>query len=136
MLTKILAGLAGIVAAFAVIALTQRLGHVFYPPPADLDVRDIEAFREFTAGMPIMAFLFVLVAYYAGSLVGTFVAGWIAGFRTLIYAVLIGGLVLAGTVANLVMIPHPPWFSVMAVLGIPASAYLGSRLAPVRSQAQ
>ena len=136
MLTKIIAGLTGIVAALAVIALTQRLGHVVYPPPADLDVRDVEAFREYTAGMPIMALLFVLVAYYAGSLVGTFVAGWIAGFRTLIYAGVIGGLVLVGTVANLVEIPHPLWFSLLAVPGIPACAYLGSRLAPVRSQAQ
>jgi len=132
MLTRILAGLAGIVAALAVIALTQRLGHIVYPPPPDLDVRDIEAFREFTANMPLMALLFVLLAYYAGSLVGTFVAGWIAGFRTLIYTGVIGGLVLAGTIANLSQIPHPLWFSVLAVIGIPLFAYLGGRLAPVR----
>ena len=136
MLTKIVAGLAGIAAAFAVIALTQHLGHRVYPPPPDLDVSDIEAFRKFTAGLPLMAFLFVLLAYYAGSLAGTFVAGWIAGFRTLIYAGLIGGLVLAGTVANLVMIPHPLWFSILAVIGIPLFAYLGSRLAPVRRVTQ
>jgi len=136
MLTRILAGLAGIVAAFAVIALTQRLGHIVYPPPADLDVRDIEAFREFTAGMPIMAFWFVLIAYYAGAFVGTFVAGWIAGFRTLLYAGVIGGLVLTGTIANLVMIPHPVWFSILAVIGIPSFAYLGSRLTPVRRVSQ
>ena len=136
MLTKILAGLAGLVAAFAVIALTQRLGHVVHPPPADLDVSDVEAFREYTANMPITALLFVLIAYYAGSLAGTFVAGWIAGFRTLIYAGVIGGIVLAGTIANLAVIPHPLWFSVLAVAGIPLSAYLGSRLAPVRISPQ
>ncbi len=136
MLTKILAGLAGLVAALAVIALTQRLGHVVYPPPPDLDVHDIEAFREFTAGLPLMALLFVLIAYYAGSFVGTFVAGWIAGFRTLIYTGVIGGLVLAGTIANLAQIPHPLWFSILAVIGIPLFAYLGGRLAPVRRAEQ
>ncbi|MEM8816154.1 MAG: hypothetical protein AAFX56_17765 [Pseudomonadota bacterium] len=135
MLTKVVAVLAGIVAAFAAIAIIQSIGHAVIPPPADLDVSDIEAFREWMATLPVAAFLFVLAAYYGGAFLGSFVAGWIAGLRSLIYPAIVGGLVLAGTIANLMTIPHPLWFSLLALIGIPVCAYFGGRLSPVRTAA-
>ena len=71
--------------------------------------------------------LIVLVAFF-----GTFVATWLGGAPALINAIVVGSLVFAATVANLLMIPHPLWFSVAALVGIPVSAFFGGKLAPRR----
>ncbi len=132
MLMKALSVLAGMVVAFALIAIVQSIGHAVYPPPADLNIRDTEAFAEYTRSLPFTAILFVLASYLAGAFAGSFVAGWIAGGPSLVYPAIIGGILLAATVANLVAIPHPLWFGILAVIGIPATAFLGGRLAPTR----
>jgi hypothetical protein len=46
----------------------------------------------------------------------------------MIYAIVVGGLMFVATVANLIMIPHPVWFSVLGVAGIGAAAWLGMTL--------
>ena len=46
-------------------------------------------------------------------------------FLAIVYACVIGGLVLLATAANLVMIPHPIGFSIPAVAGIVLAAWLG-----------
>ncbi len=136
MLMKAVGVLAGVVVALALIAIVQSIGHAVYPPPADLDVRDTEAFAEYTQSLPVAAVLFVLASYLIGAFAGPFVAGWLAGGPSPVYSAIIGGILLALTVANLVEIPHPIWFSVLAVLGIPAAAFFGGRLAPRRVSAE
>ncbi len=132
MLRKILGGLAGVVAAFAVIMLVQFLGHQVIPPPSGMDPADPESIRAAMNDLPVGAFLFVLASYFGGAFVGTFVATWLGGARGLTYAIVVGGLVFAATVANLLMIPHPLWFSITALAGIPVAAFFGGRLAPRR----
>ena len=41
---------------------------------------------------------------------------------------IIGGLVLMGTVINLISIPHPRWFSITSVVAIIATIFVTSRL--------
>lgn len=132
MFRKFLGGLTGIVAAFSVIALVQSIGHLLYPTPEGLDMKDPAAFAAYVKSLPPGAFIPVLLSYFAGTAAGTFVASWIGGGNGRVYAAIFGTLVLALTIANLFMIPHPHWFSVLAILGIPASAYAGGRLAPKR----
>ena len=132
MLMKIIAVMGGIVVALTLIGVVQSIGHAVYPPPADLNIRDAEAFAAYRETLPAAAILFVLASYLAGAFAGPFVAGWLAGGPSLVYAALIGGVLLALTVMNLVAIPHPIWFSVLAILGIPAAAFFGGRLAPTR----
>lgn len=136
MLMKIIGVLGGTVVALALIAIVQSIGHVVYPPPADLDIRDVEAFAAYRQTLPVAAILFVLVSYLVGAFAGPFVAGWLAGGPSLVYSALIGGVLLVLTVANLVAIPHPVWFSGLAILGIPAAAFFGGRLAPTRVAAE
>ncbi len=132
MLRKILGGLTGIVAAMSVIMFVQFIGHAVVPPPAGMDPGDPDSVRAAMAGMPIGALLFVLASYFAGAFFGTFVATWLGGASPLINSIVVGGLVFAATVANLVMIPHPLWFSIAALAGIPVAAFFGGRLAPRR----
>lgn len=132
MLSKALGFFAGFIATFAAISLVQALGHAAIPPPADLDVTDQAAFAEWLAMAPVGAFLFVLASYFTGAFLGPFVATWIGGGKGLAFTWIFGGLVLAGTIATVSRIPHPLWFTIVAIAGIPVAAFFGSRLAPRR----
>ncbi len=46
----------------------------------------------------------------------------------LLHAGAIGGLVLAATVANLVMLPHPAWVAVVGPLGIVVATWLAAEV--------
>ncbi|MBT8103062.1 MAG: hypothetical protein KJO95_08850 [Gammaproteobacteria bacterium] len=122
---NIAAGLAGVVIAIALVWLIEMIGHSVYPPPADLDFADPDAMRAYIATLPIGAFAFVGGAWFIATLVGTSVACRIGGAKPLIFAIVVGGLMLLATLANLIMIPHPLWFSSISVLGIILAAWLG-----------
>jgi F0F1-type ATP synthase assembly protein I len=42
----------------------------------------------------------------------------------------VGGIVLAATIANFIAIPHPLWLSISTLVGIVLSTVLAMRLAP------
>lgn len=128
MLRKTLAVVLGVVAAVIVIIAIEALGHVIYPPPENLDVASRETMEAYIESLPIVAQLFVMIAWVAATLVGGLLACFIARQSPLIYASIVGVLVLVGTVINLVAIPHPPWFSMSSVAAIIATTLLTGKL--------
>jgi len=130
MIRNIAAAIIGLVIAFALIMAIEKVGHMIYPPPPDLDFSDPEAVRPYIATLPILALLFPMSAWMIATFSGSLVACVIGTVRPLAFAVVVGGLVLAGTIANLIVIPHPLWFSALSVIGIVASAWLAMLLAP------
>ncbi len=129
MAKNIAAAIAGIVTAFVLIMLIEKLGHIIYPPPPDLDFSDPEALRPYIATLPFLALLFPMIAWVVGTFAGTVVACKIGTANPLLFAAIVGGLVLAGTIANLIMIKHPLWFSVVSLVAIVASAWIAVRVA-------
>lgn len=130
---NIASGIAGVVIAVALVWLVERIGQSIYPPPADLDFADPDAMRAYVATVPLGALLFVAAAWFIGTLGGTFVACKIGNAKPWTFAVVVGGLMLIATAANLIMIPHPIWFSILGVVGIIVAACLGMKFA-ARSQ--
>ena len=129
MLRDVGAALAGLVTAFALIALIEWIGHAIYPPPADLDFSDPVAMPTYVAQLPIPALLFPMFAWFIGAFCGTLVAAGIGLARPIVFAFTVGLLVLTGTIANLILIPHPMWFSALAVIGIVLSTWLAMLVA-------
>lgn len=123
---NILAGVAGVVIAMAMVWLVEKLGHAVYPPPPDLDFADADAMRAYVETVPLGALLFVAAAWFIGTLCGTCAACAIGTAKPMIFAMVVGGLMLIATIINLVMIPHPMWFSVLGVVGIMIGAWLGT----------
>ena len=130
MIRNVVAATVGLVIAFVLIMVIEKVGHMIYPPPPDLDFSDPEAFRPYVATLPILALLFPMFAWMIGTFTGSLVACVIGTVRPLAFVVVVGGLVVAGTIANLIYIPHPLWFSVLSVVGIVASAWIAMLLAP------
>jgi hypothetical protein len=128
MLRKIFAVVIGVVVAVILIILVEMLGHTIYPMPPGLDLENAEALRAYVMTAPIGALLFVMGAWLVATLVGGLLACFIAKESPLVYSAIIGGLVLMGTVINLISIPHPLWFSITSVLAIIATIFVTSRL--------
>jgi hypothetical protein len=99
-----------------------------YPPPPGLDFSNKEALRAYVESAPSGALMMVLAAWVVATLAGGLAAGQIARTRPGLVSALIGLVILVAGVANLIMIPHPTWFWVSAVLAIPAAALLASSL--------
>jgi len=125
---NIAAGIAGVVIAVALVWLVEMLGHTVYPPPTDLNFADADAMRAYTATLPIGAFLFVGGAWFVATLCGTFAACKIGSAKPVIFAGVVGGIMLIATAANLIMISHPLWFSILGIIGIIVAAWLGMTL--------
>lgn len=132
---NILAGFAGIVVAIAIVWLIEMVGHSVYPPPPNLNFADADAMRSYTSTLPIGALLFVAGAWFVATLCGTFAACKIGNAKPVVFAGVVGGLMLIATAANLVMIPHPLWFSILGVVGIIVAAWLGMTLGAGSSSA-
>ena len=77
---------------------------------------------------PIAALLIVMSAWIIATLAGGLLACFIARESPMVYATIVGGLVLLGTIMNLFAIPHPLWFSITAVLAVIATIFITGRL--------
>jgi hypothetical protein len=129
MLRSVLGALAGIATAVVTVMLMDWLSHIVYPPPDGIEIMDTEALNAYLAAAPVGALVIMLVGYLMATFDGVVVACLIGRVQPVIYALTIGVLMLAGTVSNLIMLQHPTWFSVSAIVGIIVSAWLASQFA-------
>lgn len=123
---------AGIVVAFATVWIIDMVGHLLYPIPTDLDIRDFEAIGRYIQAMPAPAMALVLLAWFAGALVGGLVAGLISRRHWPVW--LIAALVACAGIVNVMMIAHPTLLQIGAVVapllgGLVASQIVRRRLA-------
>ncbi len=130
---NLLAIVAGVLAAFVLVGLIEALGHMVYPVPEGLDFTNPDQLQAYVQGLPVGALLFVLAAWVVATFVGGLVAASVARTRPLLYSTIVGAVVLAATIANLLMIPHPRWFAIAAVVAIPIAAFVAARLRPARA---
>lgn len=135
MLRKVSAVLLGVVVSVVVVMLVEMLGHRIYPPPPGLDFKDPAQLQQYTSNLPLGALLFVLLSWLAGTLLGGLTACYVAGEKPLVFASIIGTVMLAATIANLVIIPHPTWFSIAAISVIGMGTLLASRWSSTSSRA-
>ena len=125
----VLAVVAGVIAAFIVVWAIESVSHAVYPPPEGLDLTDRAALRTYVDGLPVGALLFVLIAWIVATFVGGVVSCFIARERTIVFAGIVGGVLLVASIVNMIAIPHPTWFLIAAIILIPAAAYAASRFA-------
>jgi hypothetical protein len=129
MLRDIGAVIAGLAVSIIIIMAVQMVGHALWPPPEGLDWNDTEVLRTFTSQLPFLALLFPIVSYFLGALAGPFVACRIGTLKPLVFVGVIGIVLLAFTIANLIQIPHPLWFSITAVAAVIIGGWLALQLA-------
>jgi hypothetical protein len=129
MIRRLLAVIAGIAVAVLLVMLIQNLGHKLYPPPVDLDLNDQAFMKEYVANLPWGPLAFVIASYVIATLAGGWVAVVIAVERPLLYTAIVAAFVLAGVISTVLTIPHPTWFTTVAIAGIILAALLAAGLA-------
>jgi hypothetical protein len=128
MIRKISAVVLGVLMAVILIIAIEELGHAVYPPPDDLDITNKDALQVYIMDAPIAALLFVMAAWLVATLAGGLLACFIARETPLVYAAIVGGLVLLGTIINLLSIAHPLWFTITSIPAIIATTFITGRL--------
>jgi len=125
---KILAVVAGLVTGFILAAIFETIGTFLYPPPPELDRNNVEQMSAYIQTLPIGAFLILLAAWTTATFGGGVVTWTIAKEKPMLFASIIGIILLAASIFNFVMIPHPTWFAISAVLGIILAAFLAGKV--------
>jgi hypothetical protein len=127
---RIAAGIiAGVLIAFAVVALIEFVGHQAVPVPSDVGLRDPEDPARL-AGVPLAAKLIVVFAWFAGALAGAVAARRIAAVGWAPWVV--GAVVAIAGIAVIMMIPHPFWMQLAAVLAPVLGVLVANHLLPRR----
>ncbi len=128
MLLRIFAVIAGFIVQTLAIMGMEWLSAKMNPPPPGLDLKDPAQLAALVAKMPPSAFLLVLAGYLIGAFLGAHTATEIMGGKTPWPGRIVMLLGLAGLAANVIIIPHPIWFTVAAALCFILGARLGLRL--------
>ena len=128
MFRNLVAIVVGVITAFVTVMLVDKIGHIVYPPPAGLDFTNPDAIRPYLATLPIGAFLFILASAVVAAFAGTLIACFIGTARPGTFGSVVGGIILAASVANFIAIPHPLWLVLATLSGIILSTLLAMRL--------
>jgi hypothetical protein len=127
---KMLGVVLGISAAVTVILILQSLGHKMWPMPEGVDFKDKEAIAALIRSLPAAALLWVALSYFGGTLAGAYMALRVSRDPWTTWpAVSVEAVLLALGVMNLMALPHPGWFWVVALASFPLGAFLAIWLA-------
>lgn len=128
MVRSIIAVVLGALLAGVTVAAVEFLGQRLFPPPPGLDFNN----REAMMSLPTGTFVFLLLAWALGALAGGWLAARLAPRKPLLHGMIVGALLMAGGVMNLVTIPHPVWVTILGLLVFLPAAYMGASLARPR----
>lgn len=115
--TSVVGVVIGVLAGGLVVFLVEGVGHRLF------GIADPDDLSSVTTTM----FVSVLIAWVLGSAVAGAVATRWSDARTALPGAIAGAVLLAGAVSNLLVIPHPVWMAVGAVVLMPLAAYVAAR---------
>ena len=109
MIRDVAAVVVGLIVGMAVNIALVNLNLVLFPMPEGVTFEDAEGLATYMTTLPLQAFLLIIVAHLGQAFVGGWVAARISTDRPMAVALIVGGLSLAGGVANMMMMPLPWW---------------------------
>ena len=124
----IVAVLAGTAAAVITVMLVQRIGHMIWPPPEGVDFNNPDDLASMMETIPLGGKLAVVSAWFLGTLAGAITALKIGKAAWPAWA--IGLLMVAASVSNTFMFPHPVWMTVSAVVLPALAVWIAQKLVP------
>lgn len=110
----------------AVVFVGEQINHQLWPPPGELSAADPEAIRAYLETAPLSALLGLILVWAIAAAVGAFVAARIA--RRTWAGWIVAGVLLAATLLNLVLIPHPWWMLAASVVLVLLAGWQAARL--------
>jgi hypothetical protein len=127
MLKLIFSIIGGVVIAFAVVFAADALFHRMASTPAPSNTSDKEAMRAYVASQPAGTLFAVVIGWALAAFAGSAFAARFAG-RGQWPGLVVAGLFLLATSLNLMIVVHPTWMVIAAILMIVAAGWFGSAL--------
>ena len=123
---QVLGAVLGIAVAVGVVFLVELIGHAALPVPTDYDPMTEDGAARYLREAPIAAKLALVFAWFVGALAGGWIAVRVGGRAWLAW--IVAGVIAAGGIANIMMIPHPLWMQVAAVAAPLLAGWIASRI--------
>lgn len=118
---------AGLVVAFVVMMLFERVNSLFFPLPEGLDIYDTAAVQAFTASLPWTAYILVFLGWVVGAFKAGYVTTYLSGERTYRLSFLVGIILTILGIINNLMIGHDMFFNIIGLPMFLLFTYLGHR---------
>ena len=125
--------IAGLVAAMVFVVGTEIVWAVVYPFPPGVDPHDPEVCKAYFAKLPADAYVIAVAGWGLAVLSGTWVATRLGAGRHPAPGLVVGSLLLAAAVMNMLMLPCPIGFWVGNLVVFPSATYLGTKWGRARS---
>ena len=129
---RVIATIGGLIAGGVTVMIIEMISQFMHPMPEGLDISDRDALTEWMQNLPVTAYLMVVQAWCVGSFVGAAVAR-LFSHRSLLPSLIVMALLEAGTLFNLITLPHPLWMWPVGLAGMFVCGILGMLLASPRS---
>ena len=127
-LKRIAAIFIGLMVAFTVIILLEKVAHGNMIVPEGVDPNTPEGAAKLIADAPVSALLWVVAGYLFGTFLGSVIAQLISNGNKPISAYITGCILLLLTLANLFMVAHPTWMIVASLIAVAFASWLAGRL--------
>ncbi len=132
-MTTVLRGVAGVAVglglALGLVLAVELYSERVYPMPPEAH-ESMEAMCAHVASYPHWVLATVVLIWGATGFLSTWVAGRIGGRGA---GLAVGGLLMAGLILNLSLLPYTPWFKLLMPVALLAAGLLGLRLGPRRA---
>jgi MFS family permease len=125
LLRKILGIVAGVVVATLIVTAFEWVTTTLYPIP-EVDSDDYATLASVMTNMPMIAKLLVVAGWLAGAAGGAWLALRISDWRWAAW--IVAAIMLAGSIANIVALPHPLWMQACALLFPVLGGWIGIKL--------
>lgn len=126
---NVLATIIGFILASLTVYLFESLiGHNLFPLPEGAKPMDMEWIKNNMDQIPLGSKICVVIAHFAGIIVGMLVAAMISK-KSMVPSYVVGGLMLAATFFNIVMLPKELWFTVSDGLFVIVGFLIGKSIA-------
>ena len=126
---NILAVVVGVVIGFIIVFIGDATTHKLNPANDGINEMDKETLKAYIEGMPMYVTVIMVLFWAIAAFVGGFVAAKINKVNWKNVSSITGGILLAATILNLVMVTHPVWMWIAALALILPAAFLGGRVA-------
>jgi hypothetical protein len=128
MLRKIVAIVVGVVVGFIIVFIGDATTHKLNPASETANHMDKEEMTAYINSMPAYVMVIMCIFWVLAAFLGGLVAAKIHSLHWKQCSLITGGILLAATLLNLTMTPHPTWMWIVALLLILPAAYLGGKL--------
>ncbi len=122
---NVLSVLGALCAALLVIFITEMVSHKLYPEPAGFDIKNKQMVSDYINNLPLGAFMMLILGWFLGAIAAGSTATYLDPENALRRCRVVGAILFAATVFNLIEFPHPIWVWILGLLSILFGVFVG-----------